>query len=497
MEFTPIAIIGQGCVLPGALSPQQLWDVVVHGRDILSTPPPEYWGLTPEEIATDPGAPKLDHTWSDRGGYVRGFADVFGAEGYAVDPERLVDLDPLFLWTLYAARQALEDSGHGVDASPTSARTGVILGNLSYPTKSLAGLAQQVWFHRAGLGEAPSIDPRNRFMSGYPSHLIAEALGLGGHSMSLDAACASSLYAMKLACDRLQDRSADLMLAGGVNHADDLFLHVGFCALNAMSRSGQSRPFHRDADGLVPAEGAGFVVLKRLDDAWSAGDKIHGVIRGIGLSNDGRGRGMLTPSEQGQVRAMQRAYAMSGLSPEDINLVECHATGTPLGDSTELRSMAKIFEGRSGVPIGSLKSNLGHLITASGVAGLLKVLAAFEHEQRPPTIHVDAPVGTLDETPFRLLAQPERWGDERVRRAAINNFGFGGNNAHLLVEEWRGEQPQTSGAFAPTANTIVEDEVAVVGVSVLIGEHQSADALRDAVLYGVSLRSDHGTARAK
>jgi len=174
VEFTPIAIIGQGCVLPGALNPQQLWDVVIHGRDILSTPPPAYWGLTPEDIATDPDAPEIDHTWSDRGGYVRGFADIFSAEGYAVPPEHLLGLDPLFLWTLYAARQAFEHSGHGIESGAPSDRAGVILGNLSYPTKSLASLAEQVWFARAGLGDAPTIDPRNRFMSGLSLIHISE-----------------------------------------------------------------------------------------------------------------------------------------------------------------------------------------------------------------------------------------------------------------------------------------------------------------------------------
>ncbi len=155
-------------------------------------------------------------------------------------------------------------------------------------------------------------DTANRFNSGLPALLLERALGLGGGAMAIDAACASSLYAIKLACDQLHDGSSDLMLAGAVNCADDLCIHLGFAALQALSRSGQSRPFHRDADGLVPAEGCGFVALRRLEDAVRDGDTIHGILRGVGLSNDGRGSGMLVPSRDGQARAISRAFESSG-----------------------------------------------------------------------------------------------------------------------------------------------------------------------------------------
>src|SRR5262249_10957393 len=162
------------------------------------------------------------------------------------------------------------------------------------------------------------------------------------------AACASSLYAIKLACDRLHDGSADVALAGGVNHADDLFLHLGFTALSALSPTGRSRPFHRAADGLVPAHGAAVVLLKRLAEA--DGDRILAVIRGVGVANDGRGRGLLVPVESGQVRAMRAAYAASGIAPHEISLVECHATGTAVGDAVELRSMREVFTGIDDLP---------------------------------------------------------------------------------------------------------------------------------------------------
>ena len=474
--FAPIAIVGQGCVLPGALDPQQLWTSVLEGRDVLGDPPESYWGLDPDAISTSPEGDTMDRTWSKRGGYVRGFDEHFDPSGFLLDEAFIRGLDPLFKWTLEAARQAWRDAGRSIEGH-SAHRGGVILGNLSYPTRSLAEFAESVW-----RGEEDRIDAHNRYMSGLPSHLIAQALGLHGGSFSLDAACASSLYAIKIACDRLQEGSADVMLAGGVNHADDLFLHVGFCALNAMSKTGRSRPFNKGADGLVPAEGAGFVVLKRLEDAVRDGDAIAGVIRGVGLSNDGRGRGMLTPSEDGQWRAMRDAYEMSGLTPEDISLVECHATGTPLGDGTELRSMARIFEQIDDVPIGSLKSNMGHLITASGVAGLLKMLASMKHGVRPSTLHADEPIEWLDETPFRPLTATEPWEVDGLRRAAINNFGFGGNNAHLLVEEWKEQTIDYPGVAGEDLVTLTDCPVAIVGVSVIAGSCENLEQFEQALL---------------
>ncbi|OBI55009.1 beta-ketoacyl synthase N-terminal-like domain-containing protein [Mycobacterium sp. E787] len=469
MKFEPIAIVGQGCVLPGGLNPGELWQTVHDGRDVLGSPPPGYWGVPAARIvADDENASFLDHAWSDRGGYVRGFDDIFDPGRFLLDAERFHGLDPLFLWALEAARQAVQSAGWRPGEVPGPA--GVILGNLSYPTKSMTDLAESVW-----RGDEHGIDWRNRFMSGLPAHVVADALGLTGGAAALDAACASSLYAIKLACDRLHDGTADVMVAGGVNGAGDLLLHVGFSALQALSRTGTSRPFHRGADGLVPAEGAAFLALRRLDDAIADGDAILGVIRAVGLSNDGRGQGLLVPAQAGQERAMRLAYEMAGLQPQDISLVECHATGTSRGDLTELMSMARIFDGMANVPIGSLKSNLGHSITASGAAGAIKVLAAMRAGIRPPTLHVDDPLPFVAESPFRLLTDAEPWACIGPRRAAINNFGFGGNNAHLLLEEWI--EPVGGRRVRPASvatGRVAGGDVAIVGISLLVGDHDTA-----------------------
>jgi 3-oxoacyl-(acyl-carrier-protein) synthase/3-hydroxymyristoyl/3-hydroxydecanoyl-(acyl carrier protein) dehydratase len=489
--FEPIAIIGRGCVLPGgALNPKKLWDLVIAGTDVVSGSPDGYWRTDPSLVWADDWRNCDDLTWTDRGGYVTGFERVFDSSGFAIPATELEDLDPLWHWVFYSAREALRDAGYDVTAKHDelwAREAGIVLGNLSYPTASFSELADSVLLDKqrsflnarsreiAGLRRP---HPWNRFMSGLPSMLLARGLRFGGPAFSVDAACASSLYAIKLACERLQDREANLMLAGGVNRVDSLAIHIGFCALQAMSRSGQSRPFHREADGLLPSEGAGFVVLRRLSDALRDDDRILGVIRGVGVSNDGRGRGMLSPSEAGQRQAMEQAYRMSGLQPADVSLIECHATGTPVGDATEIRSMSSVY-GRAEIPVGSLKSNLGHLITASGIAGLIKVLSAMEAGIRPPTIHCDDPLDEIANTSFRLLRTPEPWiAARKPFCSAVNNFGFGGNNAHLVVEQWE-PRPKVTAKFSPATPSA---RIAVVALEVMAaGGTGTADFVEDLV----------------
>ncbi|MBK6688717.1 MAG: polyketide synthase dehydratase domain-containing protein [Deltaproteobacteria bacterium] len=373
-------------------------------------------------------------------------------------------------WLFHTAQLALADvrSGRGPN-------TGAIFGNLSFPTGKMAEL-----FEAPHLGH-PAPDPRSRFMSGLPALLLEEHLKLEAGALALDAACASSLYAIKLAIDALADGRADLMLAGAVNCADDLFIHVGFTALQALSKTGQSRPFEAKADGLVPAEGAAFLALKRLEDARRDGDRIWAVIRGVGLSNDGRGRGFLAPMQSGQVRAMRAAFAGSGLSPQDISLMECHATGTSVGDGTELSAITEVYAGHPDLPLGSLKSNLGHLITAAGVAGVIKVIQAMEAGVRPPTLHVQEPHPGLQGTPLRVLQAAEPWKTSGPKRAAVSAFGFGGNNAHLLLEE---HDPSLA---APTQRARSAQKVAIVGVGIRAGDAKDRETFAASWFEGRSI----------
>ena len=450
--FEPVAIVGRSCVLPGASTPEALFEAALSGRCLLSPTPSDHWrGVAPQTLldSREPGLRVASAT----GGYVRDAPLLAHIASKITDFARL---DPIVHWLAHCVQQAL--------AGPLAeSRTGLIVGNLSYPTSLGAAYVESVW------NDDGEVDPRNRFSSGLPVHLVAEAMQMTGPAFALDAACASSLYAIKLACDALQDGEADVMLAGGVNGADDLFLHLGFTALQALSPSGRSRPFHAEADGLVPAQGAALVALKRLEDAERSGDRILGVIAGIGLSNDGRQSGLLAPAVAGQNRAMTAALEQAGLAPADIDFVDCHATGTTLGDATELESMLAAY-GEVPLMLGALKGNLGHTITVSGAASLVNVLSAMQASVTPPTL-CDKPTATLKETPFTLSTTATPW-DGTIKRAAVSNFGFGGNNAHLIVQNYVGPSRPTTRHPRPSG------DVVICGMGVVTGDARDVGSFR-------------------
>jgi acyl transferase domain-containing protein len=260
MRFEPIAIIGQSCVLPGALDPAELWEVVMQARDMVAPAPDDAWRIDKARVLAAPGSYTQDRAWSDRGGYVRGFEARFDPTGFLLPADEIAALDPVFQWTLHGVREALRSARLGAPLRDAAPKTGLIMGNLAYPTAGLVQFAEATWF-AAQAGSVPrppgmtTPDPRNRFSSGLPAHLAAQALNLTGDAFALDAACAASLYAIKLACDRLHDGSADVMVAGAVNRTDDLFIHIGFCALlGDEPHAVRAARSHADADGLVPVK---------------------------------------------------------------------------------------------------------------------------------------------------------------------------------------------------------------------------------------------------
>lgn len=437
--FEPIAIIGRSCLFPGAMTPEQLWENRLAGRGHFISPP---------------------DSWKT----------LFSAEGFTATPHEIAQRGLLSQWLLYAAREACQSAGYPL-SQLSNQRVGAIVGNLSYPTSDLIAYTEQVWLHQDFPDRFQAPDhPHHRFMSGEPVRFLGKALGLKGHCYALDAACASSLYALKLACDQLQTGQADLMIAGGINASDLNILHQGFTALKALSPTQQSRPFHQAGDGLVVAQGVGLLVLKPLKTALQDQDPVLGVIRGIGLSNDGRGRGLLVPDPAGQIRAMRAAYESSGIDPQDVAWIECHATGTPVGDAVEVESLRQLFADPAAVSLGALKAYIGHAITASGSAAILSVLSAFEHQCKPAFPYPPETLITpLKESGFNLLSSPEAWPADRPRLAAINAFGFGGNNAHLLLEDW---QPHRQPAVfsRPAAETQPHEPVALVGVGVVASD---------------------------
>jgi acyl transferase domain-containing protein/3-hydroxymyristoyl/3-hydroxydecanoyl-(acyl carrier protein) dehydratase len=437
----PIAIVGLGGVFPGSSSLEAFWDLIASGRDCAEEPPDGRWIAPPSELYSETTAAP-DRINSKRGCYVRDFR--LDSSGLGLAPELLSGLDPMYKIALQAGRDAVRSADlRGTDPG----RIGVVFGNIALPTDGSSALAAATLgkTFREAVPGAPEggADPHplNRFVTGLPAGLLAKALGLGGGTYTLDAACASSLYALKLACDELNARRADAMVAGGVSRPDSLYTQMGFSQLRAVSPTGTCSPFDEKGDGLVVGEGAGLFVLKRLDDAFRNGDRIHGVIRGIGLSNDVEGN-LLAPSSEGQLRAMRDAYAAAEWDPREVELIECHATGTTLGDAVEYASLRELW-GREGwkpgqAVIGSVKSNVGHLLTGAGAAGLMKVLLAFKHKALPPTAHFSKPSAKidLDDGPFRVLSESESWKSRAARKAAVSGFGFGGINAHVLVEEY-------------------------------------------------------------
>jgi 3-oxoacyl-(acyl-carrier-protein) synthase/3-hydroxymyristoyl/3-hydroxydecanoyl-(acyl carrier protein) dehydratase len=499
MSFSPIAVVGRACVLPGALSAEALWQLVASGKVVTGPTPYGRWGIRDELILSTSANQTQDRSLGKIGGYVSGFEQAFDPNGFALSSDFIETLDPLFHWLLHTGRIALQQSKF----RGARDRVGAIVGNLSYPSPSLSRFAERTWFDAQPNGTAlaqrlglPAVSPHNRFMSGLPAHLLAKALGLGQASFALDAACASSLYAIKFACDALAGGRADLMLAGAVNRADDLFIHAGFTALGALSPTGRSRPFHENADGLIPAEGAAIVALTRLEDAQRDGLPILGVIRGIGLSNDGRGRGLLVPSQPGQVRALRSAYASAGMTPEQISYVECHATGTTVGDAIEIATLSEVFANvPSELPIGSLKANMGHLITAAGAAGLIKVLSAFSEGVAPATPSLDVPSHTLTNAPVKVLTRNLPWTDARgLRTAAVSAFGFGGNNAHLIVQE---PPPARAPVSTAVPATMYRDTpIAVVAMGARVADGNNVADFAEALFTGKSCIQD-GCAAAR
>jgi acyl transferase domain-containing protein/3-hydroxymyristoyl/3-hydroxydecanoyl-(acyl carrier protein) dehydratase len=458
MKFEQIAIIGEGCVLPGCFNPAELWDTVLHNRVNISNAPDNDWRVAMTDVLPRDDDPNMaNRAWHDKGGYIKGFDQHFDGRAYQLDNNLVNELDPLFKWSFYAAKQALTDAGYAGADLPEA--TGLIMGNLSYPSRSFSRLFEEyqlAQFFPGTEGKDP-VNVLNRFSSGLPAILTAKAIGLQGEAFALDAACASSLYALKIACDRLHDRRAEMMVVGGVCAADQLFLHTGFTALNALSPSGQSRPFNAGADGLIPAEGAAFIVVKRLADAIRDGNKVLAVIKGIGLSNDGRSGGFLSPSTEGQVRSMNKALELADIKPAEISYIECHATGTSGGDTIEMASIKTVYGDNPGLALGSLKANIGHSITASGVAGIIKVIAAFKHKIIPAVPNHQPLAPAVIASGYHILSADKPWlADKKI--AGISNFGFGGNNAHLILEEWNG-QAVAAGVQQK------KNDVAVIGVA--------------------------------
>ncbi len=502
----PIAIVGAGGIFPDAPTPARFWENLVARRCSARDVPAGRWAISPDS-AFEPTKGAPDKLYSTKACFVSDF--VFDPAGLALDAEWALSLDPAFHLALHAAREALS---HAKLGAGDRARMGVVMGQLVLPTEAAAAWSRELLlpaFERCALGLPPKrsssrVNPANRFVAGLPGGVLAKAFGLGGGSWTLDAACASSLYALKFAMEELRAGRADAMLAGGMARPQSLYTQMGFSQLRALSPSGAPSPFDAAADGLVVGEGAGLFVLKRLSDAEREGDRVRGVLLGGGLSND-VGGSLLAPNTVGQLRAMRAAYQESGLSPSQIDFVECHATGTPTGDPIEVASLKALWGERGWRPgqcaLGSVKSNIGHLLTAAGSAGLMKVLLAFEHETLPPNANFKNanPNAGLSGSAFRVQSEAAPWArrDAKTpRRAALSAFGFGGINAHIIVEE-APERRKASLKNSPSVrrSTPSSVPVAIIGMDARFGLLHNLRSYQEAVLGGLEQESSYAPDR--
>ena len=491
MNHSPrIAIVGVAGRFPGSGADLgQFWDNVRTATDCSREVPPGRW-LLPPERCFDPRIALPDKVYSTRGYFLDPFEPDI--DGLGLPADLVAALDPLFHLILDVGHRAWKSAR---TANVDRRKVGVILGNICLPTDKASDLARS--FLAPTAGRPQPVHPWNRYVAGLPAGLLAKSLGLGAGHFTLDAACASSLYAIKLACDELLSGRADAMLAGGASRPDCLYTQMGFAQLRALSASGMCSPFSAKADGLVVGEGSGVFVLKRLDDAERDGDTIRAVIRGWGVSNDIAGN-LLAPASDGQLRAMRDAYRMADWQPTDVRLIECHATGTPVGDTVEFESLRELWRSQSWMPgqcvIGSVKSTVGHLLTGAGSAALAKAIFAIENRTLPPQANFADPGGQLDyaEGPFRVLNTAEAWASDGPRRAAISGFGFGGVNAHLLIEEYEpafadAHAPIVVGGFTdravPAPMPLEESEpIAIVGVGAHVGPWTNAAELKAVLL---------------
>jgi acyl transferase domain-containing protein/NAD(P)-dependent dehydrogenase (short-subunit alcohol dehydrogenase family) len=458
----PIAIVGMACLFPQAQSPQAFWSNVLEGRDCIREVPMTHW-LASDFFDADPKSP--DMTYSRQGAFLDSVD--FAPLEFGIAPKNLEAIDTTQLLGLVVSRDALADSGYATGGKPFDRhRASVILGvtgTLEMVIPLGARLGHPIW--RKSLADC-GVDPETaekvvdrigeHYVSwqenSFPGLLgnvtagrIANRLDLGGTNCVVDAACASSLGAVHLAVMELAAGRSDLVISGGFDTFNDIFMFMCFSKTPALSKSGHARPFDKSADGTSLGEGLGAVVLKRLDDAERDGDRIYAVIRGVGSSSDGIGQAVYAPKAEGQVRCLETAYQVAGVDPATVELVEAHGTGTKVGDGIEVKALTEVF-GRSAdastepwCAVGSVKSQIGHTKAAAGVAGLIKAALALHHKVIPPTIKVTDPAEEFaaPNSPFYVTAEPRPWPSrpEHPRRAGVSAFGFGGSNFHAVLEE--------------------------------------------------------------
>ncbi|MCI0366384.1 MAG: SDR family NAD(P)-dependent oxidoreductase [Phycisphaerales bacterium] len=461
----PIAVTGVGALFPGDVEPDGFWRTILSGRDCIRDVPAEHW-LLDDYYDPDPAVP--GKTYARRGAFLSPVD--FDPMEHGIPPNMLPSTDSVQLLALIVAKRVLEGC---CDFSRVDRdRIAVILGVASATelVSTMSGSLQQPVIEKAlrasGLPQNQIEAICDRISqcyvdwteSTFPGLLgnvvagrIANRFDLGGMNCVIDAACASSLAAMKMAIDQLWTRAADMVITGGVDAISDIFMYMCFSKTLALSPSGDCRPFSDNADGTMLGEGIGMFALRRLEDAERDGDPIYAVIRGIGGSSDGRAKSIYAPRSEGQAKALRRAYETAGYDPGTVELMEAHGTGTVAGDAAEAFALKEVFReargsGSAWCALGSIKSQIGHTKAAAGSASLYKAVMALHHKALPSTLKLRKPNPALGlaESPFYLNTETRPWirSADHPRRASVSSFGFGGSNFHLTLEEYQGPAPK-------------------------------------------------------
>jgi acyl transferase domain-containing protein len=466
-EDRAIAIVGVSAILPDAPDAQTFWKNIQERRYSITAVAPERWD---PELYYDPDPKAPDKTYSKLGGWVRDW-DWDPLKWHLPIPPKVADAwDVGQRWAVACARSALLDYGYP-ERDLDRERTAVVLGSAmageqhyrtsmrvhvpyfvralsrastfaTLPPEAQAALESE--FRDGACRELPPIteDSMPGELANCLAGRIANLFDLHGPNFVCDAACASALAAIDAAAEGLVEDEYDAVLVGGVDANMGPEPFVKFSKIGALSATG-TRPYADGADGFVMGEGAAFFLLKRLADAEQAGDRIYAVLRGVGGASDGKGKGITAPNPIGQRLAIERAWANAGLHPAGVGLIEGHGTSTRVGDVVEAESLAAVFGGHGlpvgSIPLGSVKSNIGHLKGSAGAAGLLKTVFALHERMLPPSLNFDRPSPNIDfeRSPFRVNTELKPWEApaDGVRRAGVSAFGFGGTNFHLVLEE--------------------------------------------------------------
>jgi acyl transferase domain-containing protein len=426
----PIAIVGMGCRFPGGVDrPETFWDLLQQGQDAVTDVPADRWNM---DDYYDPNPEQPGKIYTRKGGFLTQPIDQFDPQFFGISAREAISLDPQQRLLLEVSWEALEQA-HYPQERLTNSKTGVFVGICGNE------YSKMLW-EAGGLEQADAFSATGNALS-IAAGRLSYALGLKGPSLAVDTACSSALVAVHLACQQLRQNDCDLAIAGGVNLLLTPESSVAFAKIRVLDPAGACKTFDASASGYIRGEGCGMIVLKRLSSAVADGDQILAVIRGSAVNHNGRNSSLVAPHGPSQQALIRHALAQGGVDPAQVSYVEVQGTSTALGQPIEVEALSAVFgENRAAdqpLWIGSVKTNLGHLEAASGMASLIKVILSMQHGEIPPHLHFQTPNPHINwaDLPVQVPTQLTPWPAQPSRLAGVSAFGFSGTNAHLILED--------------------------------------------------------------